>query len=129
MNAQYLRIVQCALRKSQDDGQVLGQDIDPRRCKVNGMMTRRDFVSGALLASAGALAQPVFAAKAKERKMHVGHTGITWSNDHVEDAVAGISSLGFYGFETFGDILVKWEDRGGLGPVLEKNKLALISGY
>jgi inosose dehydratase len=96
---------------------------------VNGMITRRGFVSGALLASAGALAHPVFAAKAKERKLHVGHTGITWSNDHVEDAVTGIASLGFYGFETFGDILVKWEDRGGLGTVLEEHKLTLISGY
>ncbi len=96
---------------------------------MNGMITRRGFVSGALLASAGGLAHPVFAAKAKKRKLLVGHTGITWSNDHVEDAVTGIASLGFYGFETFGDILVKWEDRGGLGTVLEKHKLALISGY
>jgi inosose dehydratase len=45
------------------------------------------------------------------------------------EAVAGIASLGFYGFETFGDILTTWEDRGGLGPVLEKYKLAMISAY
>jgi inosose dehydratase len=71
----------------------------------------------------------MFAAKAKERKLHIGHTGITWPNDQVAEAVAGIASLGFYGFETFGDNLIRWEDQGGLGPVLEKNNLALISGY
>jgi inosose dehydratase len=96
---------------------------------MNEVITRRGFVSGALLVSAGVLVPPVFAAKAKERKLHIGHTGITWPNDQVADAVAGIASLGFYGFETFGDNLVKWEDQGGLGPVLEKNNLALISGY
>lgn len=101
----------------------------PGRCRVDGGMTRRSFVSGALMASAGALTLPAFAAKAKERELQIGHTGITWRNDQVADAVAGIASLGFYGFETFGDNLVKWEDQGGLGPVLEKNNLALISGY
>jgi len=92
------------------------------------MITRRGFVSGALLASAGALAHPVSQQRQRTQTAR-WHTGITWSNDHVEDAVTGIASLGFYGFETFGDILVKWEDRGGLGIVLEKHKLALISGY
>jgi inosose dehydratase len=96
---------------------------------VNGVITRRGFVSGALLVSAGALAPPMFAAKVKEHKLHIGHTGITWPNDQVADAVAGIASLGFYGFETFGDNLIKWEDKGGLGPVLEKNSIALVSGY
>jgi inosose dehydratase len=71
----------------------------------------------------------VFAAPTKKRDLHIGHTGITWSNNQVAEAVAGIASLGFYGFETFGDNLIQWEDRGGLGPVLEKNHLALISGY
>jgi inosose dehydratase len=92
-------------------------------------MTRRSFVSGALLASAGALGGHAFAAKVKRRRLQIGHTGITWSNRQVEDAIAGIASLGFYGFETFGDTLVTWEDRGGLGPVLEKHNLSLISGY
>jgi len=92
-------------------------------------MNRRDFVSGALLASAGALAHPLFAAKTKKRKIQIGHTGITWSGRQTEDAIASISSLGFYGFETFGDTLIQWEQRGGLLPVLEKHNLQLISGY
>lgn len=92
-------------------------------------ITRRGFVSGVLMAAAGALVPPMFAAKAKKRKLNIGHTGITWPNDQVAEAVADTASLGFYGFETFGDNLIKWEDKGGLGPVLEKSNLALISGY
>jgi inosose dehydratase len=93
------------------------------------MITRRRFLSSAALASAAAAIRPAFAAKAKARKLHVGHTGITWRNDQVADAVAGIASLGFYGFETFGDNLIKWEDQGGIGPLLQKHNLPLISGY
>ena len=94
-----------------------------------GMLTRRRFLSNAALASAGIATHPLLAANPTKRDLHVGHTGITWRNDQVADAVAGIAWLGFYGFETFGDNLVQWEDQGGLGPVLQKHNLALISAY
>jgi len=93
------------------------------------MMTRRSFLSNAALASAGAAAYPMFAAKVKKRKVQVGHTGITWRNDQVEAAIASIASLGYWGFETFGDNLIQWDAKGGMLPLLEKNKLPLISGY
>ena len=94
------------------------------------MITRRGFVSGVLLASAAVMAGPAFAAKkVKKRKVQIGHTGITWSGKQTEDAIASISSLGFYGFETFGDTLMQWESKGGLLPVLQKHNLQLISGY
>jgi inosose dehydratase len=67
--------------------------------------------------------------KMKQRKLQVGYTGITWSNTEVDQAIASVASLGLYGFETFGDVLVKWEEKGGLGPVLAKNNIPLISGY
>ena len=93
------------------------------------MITRRQFLSNAALASAAAAAYPMFGAKAKKRKVQVGHTGITWRNDQVEAAVTSIASLGYYGFETFGDNLIQWDAKGGMLPLLEKNKLPLISGY
>lgn len=92
-------------------------------------MTRRGFLYGAAAASAAMAAQPMFAAKTKQRNIQIGHTGITWTNAQVEQAIQGIASLGFYGFETFGDNLEKWEDKGGLGPILQKNNIPLISGY
>jgi inosose dehydratase len=66
---------------------------------------------------------------AKARHIQIGHTGITWSNDQVEQAIADISSLGFYGFETFGQVLEKWETQGGLGRVLDEHQLPLVSAY
>jgi inosose dehydratase len=92
-------------------------------------LTRRTFLSSAILASAGFAAGPAFSAPVKNRKIHIGHTGITWRNSDVDQAVQDVSSLGFYGFETFGDVLAKEEEKGGLYPVLEKNHIPLISGY
>jgi inosose dehydratase len=99
------------------------------RRPVKDSMTRRRFLYSAAAASAAMAARPMLAAKMKQRNIQIGHTGITWPNAQVEQAVQGIASLGFYGFETFGDNLVKWEDKGGLGPILHENNIPLISGY
>lgn len=96
---------------------------------MNSMMTRRAFLSSVALASAATAIRPAFGMKMKQRKLQVGYTGITWSNIEVDQAIASVASLGLYGFETFGDVLVKWEEKGGLGPVLAKNNIPLISGY
>jgi len=93
------------------------------------IVTRRNFIYGAALASACAAVRPILATKTKHRNIQIGHTGITWPNTAIDQAIASIASLGFYGFETFGDVLVKWEDQGGIGTVLEKNHIPLISSY
>lgn len=98
---------------------------------LSSPLTRRTFLSRATMGAA-ALAMPsvsAFCAGLKKRNIHIGHTGITWDNDHVQDAIETVASLGMYGFETFGDVLTKWDEKGGLEPVLAKNKLPLISGY
>ncbi|HEX2918619.1 MAG TPA: sugar phosphate isomerase/epimerase family protein [Edaphobacter sp.] len=95
---------------------------------MNRNLSRRTFLSQSALAAASLATTPAFAAQ-KKRDIHVGHTGITWRNTEVDQAIESISSLGFYGFETFGDVLAKAEDRGGLKAVLDKNHIPLISGY
>lgn len=79
---------------------------------------------GALGAASAVL--PAFASK--KRDIEVGHTGITWLNGPVQ-AITDTANLGFYGFETFGDVLTKWESQGGLEPDLEQHHLPLISAY
>lgn len=79
---------------------------------------------GALGAASAVL--PAFASK--KRDIEIGHTGITWLNGPVQ-AITDTSNLGFYGFETFGDVLTKWESQGGLEPDLEQHHLPLISAY
>ena len=96
---------------------------------MSRIYTRRDLLALIAAATAMQAAKPSLAALSKKMGIHLGYTGITWMNDQVGLAVQSISSLGFYGFETFGDVLSKWHDNGGLEAVLEKNQLPLISGY
>ena len=89
-------------------------------------LTRRDL---ARIAALGMAAGPqLFSASEKTRKLRIGHTGITWGNDS-EQAIKDIAGLGYYGFETFGNVLDAWEAKGGLKPILDQNKLPLISAY
>jgi inosose dehydratase len=91
------------------------------------IVNRRSLIKLAALGVATAALPPVLSAK-KKRNIQIGHTGITWPNDVVQ-AITDIGNLGFYGFETFGDVLTKWESQGGLQPMLEQHHLPLISGY
>lgn len=58
----------------------------PIEVQRTNMISRRRFLSSAALVSAGAAVHPMFAAKTKARKIQIGHTGITWRNDQVEEA-------------------------------------------
>ena len=95
---------------------------------MNRNLSRRTFLSQSALAAAGLATMPAFAAP-KKRNIHLGHTGITWRNTEVDEAIESVSSSGFYGFETFGDVLARAEEHGGLRVVLKKNHIPLISGY
>src|SRR5947199_5577287 len=105
-------------------------------------MNRRVFIqtlSAAVFASQG------FAAK--HLSLHIGHTGLTWiplgppaggvrpainpmeDPQYVEAAIRDIAGLGFYGIELFGDQIEAMEAKGGVGALLEKHNLPLISAY
>jgi inosose dehydratase len=88
-------------------------------------MNRRDFFGAVALGVGGAAS--LTAGKPK-RRLKAGHTGITWGKE-IQQAIQDCGSLGFHGFETFGQVLETWEAKGGLGPLLEQNKLPLISAY
>lgn len=65
------------------------------------------------------------------RRLKIGHTGITWGYqpDDARQAIQDVASLGYHGYESFGNVLEAWEAKGGLGPVLQAAKLPLISAY
>jgi inosose dehydratase len=93
------------------------------------IVSRREFAR-TLAACAAAAAMPASLFAAKKQKIRIGHTGITWQNSQIATAIADVSSLGFYGFETFGEVFDAWEDKpGGLGAVLQAQNLPLISAY
>lgn len=90
-------------------------------------MTRREFTTAIGL---GAASLPALQA-APARRLKIGHTGITWGfrPDGAEPAIKDVAALGYHGFESFGNILEAWEAKGGLGQILDANRLQLVSAY
>jgi inosose dehydratase len=104
--------------------------MNPEKSSLHRKMSRRDFARTLAAGIASTMLPAASAARQRMRKIKIGHTGITWLNANIEDAIAGISGLGFNGFETFGEVFDQWEQKpGGLGAVLEAHKLPLISAY
>ncbi len=94
-------------------------------------ITRRTFTrSLALRAAAAALPGGVLLAFAGKR-LKVGHTGITWGfkPTDAEQAIADVGSLGFAGYESFGNVLEFWDKQGGLKRLLDAAQVPLRSAY
>lgn len=63
------------------------------------------------------------------RRLKIGHTAITWPEEEIAKAVETISRMGYCGTETFGWVLDKWEEKGGLAELLQKYQLPLSSTF
>jgi hypothetical protein len=61
----------------------------------------------------------------------VDRTGITWGfkPEDAARAIPDVASLGYRGYETFGEYLEAWELKGGLDRLLDANQLPLVSAY
>jgi inosose dehydratase len=94
-------------------------------------MNRRQFATTLALGLAAAAVPDLAAQKPKPRKLRCGHTGITWGfrPEDAERAIADVASLGFYRYESFGNVLEAWEPKGGLDKLLQSAKLPLRSAY
>jgi inosose dehydratase len=66
-------------------------------------------------------------------KFRIGHSGITWgfTKAEAEQAVKDVAELGYSAYETFGHILVQYqqEEPGGFGAVLERYGIPLAAAY
>ena len=94
---------------------------------ANFRMTRRSLLQSAALGLASrapSIAQP-------KRHLRVGHTGITWGfkPEDAPNAIRDVASLGYQGYETFGEYLDAWELKDGFKALLEGTHLPLISAY
>jgi inosose dehydratase len=89
---------------------------------------RREFLRCAGITAGAAVTLPA----QTKRRLKIGHTGITWGFK-PEDAAAAmrdVASLGYQGYETFGNVLEAWEPKGGLRKMMDENRhLPLIAGY
>jgi inosose dehydratase len=97
---------------------------------MHNSLDRRTFTKALALGLAGA-AIPAATSAQKPKRLKPGHTGITWgfSPADAEKAIADTASLGFQGFESFGNVLEAWEAKGGLDKLLTAAGLPLRSAY
>ena len=94
-------------------------------------VTRRTFTRSLALGAAAA-ALPGGALQAFQgKRLKVGHTGITWGfkPTDAEQAITDVGSLGFAGYESFGNVLEFWDKQGGLKRLLDAAQVPLQSAY
>lgn len=104
---------------------------DGKVAAMQGRMDRRGFL-GSLGTALGLASQgPKAAWGDPKRKLKIGHTGITWGYkpDDAAQAIHDVGSLGYAGYESFGEVLEGWEAKGGIKRHLDSNELPLISAY
>ena len=102
---------------------------------MDATLNRRNFSRAAAMGIGSAAFHVLRAAPA--RRLQIGYTCITWGSfpgragaaDTVEAALKDISSLGFWGFETFPELLEDLDSRDALKPLIDHYKVPLISGY
>jgi inosose dehydratase len=92
---------------------------------------RRAFTRTLALGAAAAAVPTGALAALADRRLKAGHTGITWGFKpaDAEQAIRDVASLGFHGYESFGNVLEAWEKDGGLKRVLDASRLPLHSAY
>jgi len=93
--------------------------------------TRRAF-SRTLAIGAAAVALPGPLQALAGKRLKVGHTGITWGfkPTDAEQAIKDVGSLGFAGYESFGNVLEYWDKQGGgLKTLLDAAQVPLRSAY
>jgi inosose dehydratase len=92
---------------------------------------RRGFL-GSLGAALGLAGQNTKVASADpKRRLKIGHTGITWGfkPEDAAQAIHDVGSLGFAGYESFGEVIEAWELKGGIKRLLDTGEVPLISAY
>lgn len=101
---------------------------------MSDTMNRRDFsktVAMGVAGSAAISAMPSTLSAQSGRRLKIGHTGITWgfAPKDAEKAITDVGSLGYWGFESFGNVLEAWDATYGLERILEANTIGLRSAY
>lgn len=95
-------------------------------------INRKDFLKLAGMGGAAAMLAPSLAFSAAAEKFGIGSTFILWgyNANNLEPALADMKSLGYHGFETFGQVIEEWENnRGGFNEVVAKHGVPIVSAF
>lgn len=95
-------------------------------------LNRRDFAKAMAIGAAAAAAPSLLGAP--PRKLKIGYTCLIWNAaprtpENLEGALKDLSTLGFYKFETFAEVLESWDKKGELGNLIARYGVPLTSGY
>lgn len=95
-------------------------------------LNRRDFAKAMAIGAAAAAAPSLLGAP--PRKLKIGYTCLIWNAaprtpENLEGALKDLSTLGFYKFETFAEVLESWDQKGELGNLIARYGVPLTSGY
>ncbi len=109
-----------------------------------GPVNRRTFTK-TVLAGLGATALPQAGASAAPgpavpsqgsaaKQLRIGCTALVWNSlprtpENLEAAVKDMSELGYKGFETFGEVIEDWDNKGTLEKLIAQHRIPLISAY
>jgi inosose dehydratase len=68
------------------------------------------------------------------KQLRIGCTALVWNAgprtpENLEAAVRDMSELGYKGFETFGEVIEDWENKGALAKLIAQHRIPLISAY
>ena len=68
------------------------------------------------------------------KQLRIGCTALVWNSvprspENLEPAVRDMSELGYKGFETFGQVVEDWDQKGTLEKLISQYKIPLISAY
>ena len=68
------------------------------------------------------------------KQLRIGCTALVWnasprSPEALESAVRDMSELGYKGFETFGEVIEDWDNKGTLEKLIAQHRIPLISAY
>jgi inosose dehydratase len=101
--------------------------------EMSRQYTRRTFCKAVGL-GVGAAILPlpgIHATETPKRRLQIGHTGITWgyNANNAAQAIKELGSLGYAGYETFGEYFPSLDAKGGIQPLLDEAKLPLVSAY
>lgn len=97
---------------------------------TSGLSRRALLAQIGLGAGAACLTGPL-AEGAPKHRLKIGYTSITWGFRpmDLEPGVRDSAALGYYGYESLGESLDFWEEKGGLAELLAKYKMPLTSAY
>jgi inosose dehydratase len=94
-------------------------------------VSRRAFTRTLALGAAAAAVSGGILRGQGGKRLKVGHTGITWGfkPTDAELAIKDVGSLGYHGYESFGNVLEYWDKQGGLKRLLDAANVPLRSAY